>query len=216
MSLGQNTSSAVMAQRIEPTDSLDFFPTPPWATRALMEKVIRKEWRQEETCWEPAAGLGHMSDTLAEYFQKVMPSDIHNYGRDFAVRDFLDDGSLFQQPKIYHDWIITNPPFNLASEFVKQALELAYVGVAVLVRTSWAESIERYETLFKHHAPDIWAVFTERVPMVKGRVDSSASSATSYSWVVWLKDGQFGDTNMMWIPPCRKELERSEDYRRAA
>jgi hypothetical protein len=35
----QNTSHAVMAQRIEAADSPDDFPTPPWATRGLMEYV---------------------------------------------------------------------------------------------------------------------------------------------------------------------------------
>lgn len=34
---GQNTSSAVMQQRRVPRAGLDFFPTPPWATRALFE-----------------------------------------------------------------------------------------------------------------------------------------------------------------------------------
>ena len=33
----QNTSYAVMAQRAEAKDSLDDFPTPPWATRALID-----------------------------------------------------------------------------------------------------------------------------------------------------------------------------------
>ena len=36
----QNTSHAVMSQRTEAKDSPDDFPTPPWATRALMEYVI--------------------------------------------------------------------------------------------------------------------------------------------------------------------------------
>ena len=36
----QNTSHAVMAQRVEAANSLDNFPTPPWATRALIEHVI--------------------------------------------------------------------------------------------------------------------------------------------------------------------------------
>src|SRR3546814_6501707 len=34
--VSQNTSHAVMAQRVEAHDSLDYFPTPPWATRALI------------------------------------------------------------------------------------------------------------------------------------------------------------------------------------
>jgi hypothetical protein len=36
----QNRSHAVMAQRIEAADSPDDFPTPPWATRGLMEHVV--------------------------------------------------------------------------------------------------------------------------------------------------------------------------------
>lgn len=32
-----NRSTAVMQRRVEPLDSLDDFPTPPWATRALCE-----------------------------------------------------------------------------------------------------------------------------------------------------------------------------------
>ncbi len=35
--MSQNRSSAVMQQRSEPPDSLDDFPTPPWATRAICE-----------------------------------------------------------------------------------------------------------------------------------------------------------------------------------
>lgn len=213
---GQNTSCAVMARRLEPTDSLDFFPTPAWATRALMERVIDRQWMQEEACLEPAAGEGHMASVLAEYFNTVHASDIHDYGKGFQVRDFLDKGSLFEQPLSRVDWSIFNPPFNLAADFVKRALEVSNVGVAALVRTSWAESIGRYEDLFSRSPPDIWAVFTERVPMVKGRVDEGASSATSYSWVVWKNMGGFGDTRMQWIPPCRKQLERPEDYRSAA
>ena len=40
--MAQNTSHAVMAQRIEPADSLDDFPTPPWATRALLKILMKK------------------------------------------------------------------------------------------------------------------------------------------------------------------------------
>ena len=38
---GQNVSTAVMQRRIEPHDSLDFFPTPPWATRALVKLGLK-------------------------------------------------------------------------------------------------------------------------------------------------------------------------------
>ena len=65
----QNTSHAVMAQRIEPQDSPDDFPTPPWATRALAEHIIEeKPSLKNMTCLEPACGAGHMAKPLSEYF----------------------------------------------------------------------------------------------------------------------------------------------------
>jgi hypothetical protein len=65
----QNTSYAVMAQRIEAQDSLDDFPTPPWATRALIEHVLGGKKRvKSQVCLEPACGSGHMAKVLSEYF----------------------------------------------------------------------------------------------------------------------------------------------------
>jgi hypothetical protein len=72
----QNTSHAVMAQRGEPRDSLDDFPTPPWATRALCEKLIGAGHDLTGMSeWEPARGQGYMARPLAEYFGTVYASD---------------------------------------------------------------------------------------------------------------------------------------------
>ena len=77
----QNTSHAVMAQRIEPKDSRDDFPTPPWATRALLEHVLDDcHAFQQKTCLEPACGAGHMARPLTEYFGTVHVSDAYDYG----------------------------------------------------------------------------------------------------------------------------------------
>ena len=68
----QNTSHAVMSQRIEAKDSPDDFPTPPWATRALIEHIIStKRSLATQTCLEPACGAGHMAKVLREYFGEV-------------------------------------------------------------------------------------------------------------------------------------------------
>src|SRR5215813_461763 len=85
----QNTSHAVMAQRAELKNSLDDFPTPPWATRALTEHVvIGKSALSSMTCLEPACGRGHMSVTLAHYFRKVTSFDVFDYGFG-GTADFL-------------------------------------------------------------------------------------------------------------------------------
>lgn len=68
----QNTSHAVMAQRTESRDSLDDFPTPPWATRAFVKHVLGSRASTGSlSVLEPACGRGYMSSTLKEYFNTV-------------------------------------------------------------------------------------------------------------------------------------------------
>jgi hypothetical protein len=204
----QNTSHAVMAQRIEPKDSRDDFPTPPWATRALAEHVLDKPHALlQKSCLEPACGAGHMARPLGEYFGTVHASDAYDYGYG-PVRDFLtnpyENGCV--------DWVVTNPPFRLSELFVIRALDIAREGVAILARTTFIESVGRYRNLFGPVPPSRFAQFTERVPMVRGRLDRKASTATGYAWLVWEKDRVNAGPRLMWIPPCRKQLEREGDY----
>ena len=203
----QNTTHAVMAQRHEGKESLDSFPTPPWATRAFLEHVLGgKQQLTNLTCLEPACGSGYMSRVLAEYFRAVDSSDIHEYGFG-AVCDFTQT----HYSKESYDWVVTNPPFKLAEKFIEESLKVARVGVAMLTRTVFIESKGRYERLFNQNPPTSFAQYAERVPMVKGRLDRKASTATSYGWLVWNKQASEG-TSLEWIPPCRNEHERDSDY----
>lgn len=204
--MSQNTSSAVMQQRSEPKRSLDDFPTPPWATRALCEALAAQGHPlSQQIVREPAANRGFMVRPLREYFGDVKASDIMDYGYGWVIEDFLFPYKIEEV-----DWTITNPPFTLADRFVERALATSRVGCAIIVRSAFLEGIGRYEQLFRDTPPALVLQFCERVAMVKGRVDPEASSATAYSWVVWVK-GQ-SDTRQRWIAPCRKKLERADDY----
>jgi hypothetical protein len=203
----QNTSHAVMAQRSEPADSADDFPTPPWATRALLEHVIsNKNALTRQNCLEPACGAGHMAKVLMEYFREVRCSDAYDYG--FGNKhDFLSQPCEARSV----DWVITNPPFRLAEEFVLRSLAIAKQGVAILARTVFLESVGRHQRIFSEYPPAKFAQFVERVPMVRGRLDRSATTATGYAWLVW-EIGRADAPRLMWVPPCRKLLERPGDY----
>lgn len=195
-----------MSQRTEALDSLDDFPTPPWATRALMEYVIKDRTAiQRMACLEPACGAGHMAKVLKNYFGNVDCADIKDYGYG-RVQDYL---SYAPSNKI--DWVITNPPFRLSQGFVLSALDQAKVGVAILARTVFLESSGRYRAIFQNRPPTTFAQFVERVPMVKGRLDKSATTATGYCWLIWDKRKK-STPELTWIPPCRKLLEQSGDY----
>jgi hypothetical protein len=179
----------------------------PWATRALIEHVIAdKRAIARMTCLEPACGLGHMSKVLKEYFVQVHDADVSGYGYG-RVRNFL----TYPYDVDTYDWVITNPPFRLAEAFVLRALTIARVGVAILARTVFLESAGRYRAIFQNTPPTIFAQFVERVPMIKGRLDRTATTATGYCWLVWDKR-RSESAQLAWIPPCRKALERDHDY----
>ncbi|AYO85353.1 hypothetical protein [Methylobacterium brachiatum] len=204
-------SSSVMASRREPPDSLDFFPTPPWATRALLVEVLPQVCGHLHllTAWDPACGEGHIVEVLAEQITFAKGSDVFDYGRGYPVADFLDADTRLSPGA---DLICTNPPFNAAVKFALKALDEAPV-VALLLRTAWIEGEGRYEALFRDRPPTVFAPFVERVPMLRGRWDPAASTATAYAWFVWV-DGEPARAPL-WIPPGQKRMRtRPDDARR--
>lgn len=211
------SSVAVMARRVEPADSLDFFPTAPWGTRAFCQHVLPVVWPYPDlydgTAWDPCCGQGHMALALAEYFREVVASDIFDYGFGDRVADFVHPDFLWRPA----DWIIFNPPFNLAAEFIAKGLELARTGVAALVRLQFLESEERFR-LFSRRPPEAIALFCERLPMHRGRWVIDGKTATAYCWIVWLKHPPHkpvGRPVFLWIPPGqRKALSKPDDWLR--
>jgi hypothetical protein len=208
---------AIMASRQEPDDSLDYFPTPPWATRALVEKVFRDGGLPpfllvEAPVWEPACGEGHIAEVLREYGCDVFASDVHDYGHGDAVIDFLAKPLPAVSPDV--DFVITNSPFGDKCEaFALRALDLARIGVAMFVPLRWLETIGRYENLFRDRPPTLIAFFAERVNLCKGRWEPEGSTATAYIWLVWIKGAK--PLPPYWIPPgCRTALTRPDDARR--
>jgi hypothetical protein len=206
-----NGARAIMGSRQEANDSLDFFPTPPWATRALIERVFPHlehaghcKW---QTVWEPACGEGHMAEVLTEYFKIVAASDVYYYGYG-GIADFL------KSTPAPVDWIITNPPFGeLGEAFVLRALDHAGTGIAMFMRVQWLDSIGRYERIFKDKPPTLIAFFAERVNLCKGRWDPEGSTATAYMWLVWIKGAE--PRAPFWIPPgCREALTKPDDVER--
>ena len=224
-----NTSSAVMQQRKEPKDSLDDFPTPPWATRAFLYYVLGEAAHSSDFTLEPCCNRGFMAKPLKEKFDTVVSTDIKHYGyvEMDGICDFIYPGQIEALLNGNPDWVFANPPFRLAEEFINRALGLAKKGVCIFARTSFLEGIDRYESIYKNNPPKIFAQYAERVILSKSRlldpndtywhIDDKGkgeyrrpSTATSYAWFVW------GDAiepqPPVWIPPSRRTFERDGDY----
>ena len=236
--MSQNVSSAVMAGRFEPSDSLDFFPTPPWATRAFIVEVLQKVLGLDVstvTAWESACGHGHMVRPMREYFRAVEASDVFDYGKGYAVRDFFSVGDMLA-PSVTDlpncDLIMTNPPFIHLARFIEAAIRHAK-RAAFFCRIQVQEGQERFENLWRRwQGHVVGAVYSERVILNKGRLLNPnkkylnkktgkmefPSSATAYAWVYVDKTRTF-DTGLpgvtfptVLIPPCRQQYERPGDY----
>lgn len=230
-----NTSSAVRAQRHDGGDArdtmLDYFPTPPWATRALTEWLERRgHGLPRQVAWEPACGEMHMARPLAEAFARVVASDVQPYPAPLGGSsmwagccDFLAPlGVLPELPEGGADWVITNPPFNRARPFITRALAEARIGVAILIRTQFLHGQERVQDLFLQTPPSAVLIFAERVVMLKGRLvrpewinpktGRGYSTASDYVWLVWERTRAGTSCEVEWLPPCRRRLERDADY----
>lgn len=192
-----------------PTDTLDDFPTPPWATRAFIHHMAGA--LDGALIVEPAANRGLMAEVLREIpGAKIRPSDVHDYGVGYKVGSFVGVGpDVVEMPRRV-DWIVTNPPFSLAEPFFARAFDVAEVGVAFLLRTSFLEGAGRSASIFEKTPPSQVIICTERVPMVRGRWDPCVSTAMSYAWFVWRKDRPNGQIE--WLARgARKRFSRHDD-----
>ena len=172
-------------------DGPDFFPTPAWATHALVENE-----RFQGTIWECACGDGAMARVLEEAGYKVRATDL--YGRGYG-----EDGVDFLKSTRKVDNIVTNPPYNVAEAFVAQGLKLARHKFALLLRLAFLEGANRANTIFLKHPPSRVWIFSERITFYMKGAERAGSGTTAYAWFVWDRNAK-GPTELKWFKPGLK------------
>lgn len=202
-----------MVARRSSKNSLDDFPTPPWATRAFFHYVVPEFLRASDLIFlEPAAGRGHMARTIKEFVQLVKAADVKDYGRGYKVADYTNGGKYGR-----YDAMMTNPPYKCANDFVVRALNEARY-VAILVRTLWLEGgkdvpTSRWNRILKERPPQRVGLISARMPARKGRVIQKHPVFVSHSWVFWDQMSSQKGTQFIWIPPeAQQLLEKDADY----
>jgi hypothetical protein len=178
-------------KRFADLDGPDFFPTPRWATFALVdnEKFVGD-------VWEPACGDGAMSKVFEEAGSKVFSSDLFDRGYGESGLDFLSPAQSAQN-------IVTNPPYNCAEGFVASGVKHANRKFALLLRLAFLEGANRATTIFAKSPPSRVWVFSERITFYPKGVDPKGSGTTAYAWFVWDKDAP-GSTELKWLKPGYK------------
>jgi hypothetical protein len=175
-------------KRFADLDGPDFFPTPRWATFALIDNE-----RFDGDIWECACGDGTMSRVLEETGCSVPSSDLYDRGYGYVGVDFL---TVARQA----DNIITNPPYNCAEGFVANGVKLARRKFALLLRLAFLEGAKRARTIFTECPPSRVWVFSERITFYPVGVEVKGTGTTAYAWFVWDKDATNG-TELRWFKP---------------
>ncbi len=176
-------------------DGPDFYPTPRWATVALVDSE-----RFVGDIWECACGDGAMSNVLATVCPNVISSDLYDRGFGEIGHDFLNT-------RRRHHNVITNPPFNSAEGFVASALKSAQKKFALLLRLAFLEGANRANTIFHRTPPSRVWVFSERITFYMKGAKMAGSGTTAYAWYVWDKD-HAGPTELCWFKPGYKARYR--------
>ena len=149
----------------------DAYETPEWVTRALVPNLPLES--RPMRIWEPACGSGKMVRALEAMGHVVVASDISDGADFFSYQCRMNDAEA----------IITNPPYNLATEFIRHALELtARSGlVAMLLRTDFDHANSRRE-LFT--VCPFWkkVVLTRRIKWFE---ESTGSPSFNHAWFIW-------------------------------
>lgn len=177
-------------KRFADLDGPDYFPTPAWATHALIdnEKFVGD-------IWESACGDGAMSRVLETTGCKVRSTDLFNRGYGEAGHDFV--GSTRAA-----DNIITNPPYNCAEGFVQSGVRNSKRKFALLLRLAFLEGSNRANTIFSKCPPSRVWVFSERITFYPAGAVQAGSGTTAYAWFVW--DNDASGTELKWFKPGYK------------
>ena len=178
-------------KRFADLEGPDFFPTPAWATFALIDNE-----RFQGDIWEPACGDGAMSEVLAKTDRPVSSSDLFDRGYGDAGIDFLS-------PRRKAANIVTNPPYNAAEGFVRSGLEAAGSKFAMLLRLAFLEGANRQRTIFSAAPPSRVWVFSERITFYPSGAERKGTGTTAYAWFVWDKNAP-GATELRWFKPGYK------------
>lgn len=156
----------------------DFYPTPRYVTQALLDN-----YQFSGTIWEPACGDGRMAAVLLENYSQVECSDLMDRGYGQSGVDFLNSSHKVSN-------IITNPPFNLAYDFIDQGLKLSEKCLALLLPIRYLTGKKRAK-LYKNNPP-------AKVIVIPNKVDflGFGSPAMEFAWFVWEKGVM--ETTIVW------------------
>ena len=164
----------------------DFYETPYTLTRKFLDV---EDFDKDKSICEPACGGGAITKVLKEYWNDDL---ITAYDKE---TNFLWDYNNY-------NYIITNPPYSLAFEFIQRAKQLAKLKFALLLPLYYLHGKKRYDEIFSDRSYGLEKIYVfTRSPMLGETLREDGKHNTGmmpYSWYVWT-NGYSGQPILDWI-----------------
>ena len=180
----------------------DFYKTPAWVIRALLESEPLHGPILEPSCGDGAI-ISQLIDLGVCKADELLGVEIHpqraesaaanRWGARVVCGNFLEGLDAWQHLESRPCSIITNPPYRLAADFVRRSLEVVQPGgrVCMLLRLNFlGSSRKRLDVVQRGSGLSRVIVLAKRPSFTGGGTD-----ACEYAWMVWIK-GFTGDARI--------------------
>jgi hypothetical protein len=178
--LAEATVKSMLKWKRKPAD---LYPTPHPATVAIF-KVL--DLRDTDQGWEPACGRGDIARIVERLGLYMMASDLRHSGFGQGGIDFLNEDTDPEMVRAVFDFLMTNPPFSLAEEFIRRALQHYKIRkVAMLLKSNYWNAAGRLK-LWDDCTPTGFYPCTWRLPFLKK--ERGNNPIMDCDWWVWDAD----------------------------
>lgn len=175
----------------------DFYETPYSLTRKFLDVEY---FNKNATVCEPACGKGAITRVLKEYWDENLVT-----AYDQEVNFLWETGT--------YDYIVTNPPFSIASEFIQKAKQVAKGKFALLLPLSYLHGKQRYDEIYSDREYGLKKVYVfTRYPMLGESLREDGKYKTGmmvYAWFVW-ESGHSGLPMIDWLDNNEDVLSKKD------
>lgn len=175
----------------------DFYETPYTLTRKFLDVEY---FNKNSTVCEPACGGGAITRVLKEYWE------------DDKITAYDQETNFLWETGEY-DYIITNPPFSIAFEFIQRAKLVAKSKFAFLLPLSYLHGKKRFDEIYSDRTYGLERVYVfTRYPMLGEALREDGKYNTGmmvYAWYVWT-NGYSGLPTVDWLDNNEDVLSKKD------
>jgi len=180
----------------------DFYETPYTLTRKFLDV---EDFDKSLSVCEPACGGGAITRVLKEHWE------------DDKITAY-DQETNFLWERGEYEYVITNPPFSIAFEFIQRAKLVAKNKFALLLPLSYLHGKKRFDEIYSDRTYGLEKVYVfTRYPMLGEALREDGKYNTGmmvYAWYVWT-NGYSGLPTVDWLDNnedvlSKKDMEKTE------